>query len=87
MIATVVDTITTYVILPAMEVIATVQENFIAPLTNKVNSAALNIAVNQFCNIVVVKAFPTLDAATVKAKCSLAAEEEVRKGFDPTWPN
>lgn len=103
MVATVVDTITEYVILPAMEVIteyvilpamevvATVQENFIAPITNKVNSAALGIAVNQFCSIVVNKAFaataPTLDAATVIAKCQLAAEEEIRKGFDATWPN
>ena len=57
-------------------------------MTNKLNTMGLNLAVSQFCKLaapMAVKYYDAvLDPAVIIAKCKLAANEEVQKGFNPT---
>ena len=67
---------------PIMQVVAFIEETIIAPIQNQASSFGLNLAVEQFCNLVVAPNFPVPGAADA---CIKAAKEEVRKGFDSSW--
>ncbi len=84
-----IQTVTNVVVTPILNAVAAVQEAVIAPITNSVNTMALKVAANQFCNLAAVPLFarivPTLDANVVKAKCVLSAEEEITKAFSGNY--
>ena len=83
----VVGTVVEAVMTPILEVVALVEEKIVAPIQNKITSAGLSLAIDQFCGLL-----PKLTAPlkftlpdNYKEICLTAANEELAKGFDPNW--
>ena len=80
------DVFSNYVVAPILQVVKFVSDVVIAPITNGASKLGLNVAVDQFCKLVVSGAFKGLnDNALVLDKCKTAGLEEVMKGFDKKW--
>lgn len=74
---------------PILIVAQVVEEKIVAPITNKVSGVALDIAVGQFCGLVVGPNLERIGFDTtgidVKEECLKAAKEEVKKGFSDKY--
>lgn len=72
---------------PVLEVAALVEEKIVAPINNRITSAGLGLALDQFCNMLPGMVAPLGFDLPANAKdiCLTAAKEELKKGFDPKW--
>jgi hypothetical protein len=75
------------VLAPVLQVAAFVEERVIAPIQNRVTSAGLGLALDQFCGMLPGLVAPLGFTLPSNAKniCLVAAREELKKGFDPKW--
>ncbi len=72
---------------PILAVASIVEENIVAPIQNRITSAGLGLAVDQFCGLLPTIAKPlgfTLPN-DYKGICLGAAKEELKKAFDNKW--
>ena len=82
-------TVIAVVMTPVLMVAQIVQEKIVDPITNKVSSVALDLAVDQFCGLIVGPNLERIGFDTtgidVKGECLKAAKEEVKKGFSGSY--
>ena len=80
-------TVVAAVMTPILAVASIVEEKIVAPIQNKITSAGLGLAVEQFCGLLPTLAAPlgfTLPT-DYKGICLGAAKEELKKAFDNKW--
>lgn len=83
----VVGTVVTAVMTPILAVASLVEEKIVAPIQNRITSAGLGLAIDQFCGLLPTLAAPlgfTLPT-DYKNICIGAAKEELKKAFDDKW--
>lgn len=86
-VASVAGTVVAAVMAPVLEVAALVEEKVVAPIQNRITSAGLGLAIDQFCGLLPGLVAPLGFDLPNDAKdiCLVAAREELKKGFDPKW--
>ena len=81
-----ISAVTNYVIAPILQVVDVVVQTVVAPVTDGASQLAMNVAVKQFCNLVVKGTFSGLgDDALVINRCQMGGLEEVLKAFSKKW--